>query len=208
MRVLITSGGTREYIDDVRFISNISTGSTACVIAKTLAENNISVKMLCSVDAIKPEIDDIDLFETSFDLDQKLKDELGAHDYDFIIHMAAISDYTVDKTEGKLDSTQELSLKLIKNKKILPSLKGYSKNKDLKLIGFKLTSGADAEVVAQKVARVFNGGADFVVHNDLKKISKDSHPTSIYYGGEKILTGQSKQDLSDHLKDIILNRSL
>jgi len=35
MKVLITSGGTREYIDDVRVLTNISTGKLGATIANT-----------------------------------------------------------------------------------------------------------------------------------------------------------------------------
>ena len=37
MRALITSGGTREYIDAARFITNMSTGRTGRIIAERFA---------------------------------------------------------------------------------------------------------------------------------------------------------------------------
>ena len=82
-------------------------------------------------------------------------------------------------------------------------MKTYSKNKEIKLIGFKLTSGANEKIINEKVLKIFESGADYIVHNDLGKITNDEHPSQIYYKGKKIMNGLTKQDLANNLKDII-----
>ena len=69
---------------------------------------------------------------------------------------------------GKLDSAKKLSVELTPGPKILPKLKGYSRNPNVKLIGFKLTDGAMDSEVKAAVERVLASGADLVVHNDVR----------------------------------------
>ena len=46
MRVLVTAGPTREYIDTVRFISNASSGRMGCAVARAAAEAGHDVTLL------------------------------------------------------------------------------------------------------------------------------------------------------------------
>jgi phosphopantothenoylcysteine decarboxylase/phosphopantothenate--cysteine ligase len=45
-RVLLTVGATREFIDDVRFISNLSTGRTGFAIARVLRWHGADVQII------------------------------------------------------------------------------------------------------------------------------------------------------------------
>ena len=108
--------------------------------------------------------------------------EVQEHEYDFLIHSAAVSDYSVASIESsqgplngihKISSDKELVLKLKKNPKLIDSIKSLSKNKNLKLIGFKLTANSTESEIYDKVAKLFQlSGCDFVVHNDTSKIDK------------------------------------
>ena len=46
MHFLITAGGTREYIDPVRFISNASSGKMGCALAKAAVKNGHKVTLI------------------------------------------------------------------------------------------------------------------------------------------------------------------
>jgi phosphopantothenoylcysteine decarboxylase/phosphopantothenate--cysteine ligase len=48
MKILVTFGGTREYIDAVRFITNLSTGGTGRAIAAYLSRKKHEVFCLCA----------------------------------------------------------------------------------------------------------------------------------------------------------------
>ena len=54
MRILITAGGTREYIDPVRFISNASTGKMGYAIARAAAAGGHLVTLITAPAAIRP----------------------------------------------------------------------------------------------------------------------------------------------------------
>ncbi|WP_394795830.1 phosphopantothenoylcysteine decarboxylase [Armatimonas sp.] len=178
MRVLITSGGTREPIDGVRVIANSSTGATGAALADALYLAGFDVTLLRAESAVTPNQQvRRKTFVTVRDLDTSCYQLLCREHFDLMIHAAAVSDFVVEAVTvdgvrhpapllGKLSSAQKLSIELIPGKKILPELKGYSRNPALKLIGFKLTDGASESEIAKAVGKVLAAGADLVVHND------------------------------------------
>jgi len=183
MKVLITAGGTREPIDEVRYITNFSTGKTGAGLADIFSENQWEVSYLCSLGAITPK-HSVDLveFSTFADLHNILKRKLSEEFYDAIIHASAVSDYRVDKIitdhevwDGacpqKISSECELTIKLKKNPKIISFLKEYSLNKKIKIIGFKLTNTLDETLRLQKIKKMSEyPGVDLVVHNDMNDL--------------------------------------
>ncbi|MEA3306785.1 MAG: phosphopantothenoylcysteine decarboxylase, partial [Elusimicrobiota bacterium] len=144
MNILITAGGTREYIDSVRFISNISTGKTACAIADFLAKKH-DIIYLGSEGAKLPKNKKIKIkkFTDFKNLNTIFKNILGNKKIDAIIHSAAVSDYSILhlKTAGKKihlkknqkisSKNKELTIVLKKNFKIIDRIKTYSKNKKI-----------------------------------------------------------------------------
>jgi phosphopantothenoylcysteine synthetase/decarboxylase len=54
MKILVTSGGTTEYIDEVRVLTNISTGNLGSIIADTFAKHGFEVTYLSSKSSILP----------------------------------------------------------------------------------------------------------------------------------------------------------
>lgn len=188
-RVLVTAGGTREPIDAVRHIGNRSSGSTAARMADTLAGMGHAVTWLGAASAIRPEKSlQMETFETFSDLDQSLQRLLGEQHYDLVVHAAAVSDFRVDNDasgQGKLDSANALTLRLVPNPKLLHGLKAHSLNPDLKVVGFKLTVGANRDAAAGAVARQFARGAvDAVVHNDLELMQPGRHPMWLFLPGQ------------------------
>ena len=53
MKVLVTSGATREPIDSVRFISNLSSGKTGAAICDALAARGFEVTQLHGIDSAR-----------------------------------------------------------------------------------------------------------------------------------------------------------
>src|SRR5690606_41965096 len=56
MRAVVTAGGTYEPIDDVRVVTNLSTGGTGLAVARALLERGVDVTLLAG-----PQIDPRDL---------------------------------------------------------------------------------------------------------------------------------------------------
>ncbi|MBN2571903.1 MAG: bifunctional phosphopantothenoylcysteine decarboxylase/phosphopantothenate--cysteine ligase CoaBC, partial [Ignavibacteriales bacterium] len=95
-KVLITAGGTIENIDKVRYITNLSTGRTASKIAEHFINMNYNVTYLHSVNSLLPLGEFKKIQFTDFnDLSTKLLDLISKKEYDFVIHPAAVSDFSV-----------------------------------------------------------------------------------------------------------------
>ncbi|MBX3020750.1 MAG: bifunctional phosphopantothenoylcysteine decarboxylase/phosphopantothenate--cysteine ligase CoaBC [Bdellovibrionales bacterium] len=180
-RVLITAGATREAIDGIRFISNVSTGQTGAALADQLSARGWQVTYLHGQGAMRPTQTAHTVSFTDYtDLDRKLKTELDQRDYDGVIHAAAVSDYSIEhpNNEIKLSSEGDLTLRLKPNAKLLPKLKRYSRRPGLQVIGFKLTLNATEAETERRAESLINENVDAVVANDWAQVSKDRrrHP--------------------------------
>ncbi len=165
LKIMITAGGTQEPIDDVRVITNKSTGKTAARIADFLIENDIEVHYVHAESAQKPLLKCLrSSFVTAADL-QKLITHEVAHNH-FLIHCAAVSDYTVKPFNGKINSdSEQITLELTKTPKLINLVKKL--NPHIHLIGFKLTSQLDEKNILQKINKLFtNSQCDWIIQND------------------------------------------
>jgi phosphopantothenoylcysteine decarboxylase / phosphopantothenate---cysteine ligase len=181
LKVLITAGGTTEPIDDVRMISNRSSGRTAATLADALTEAGFAVTYLHSRSAVLPKNPSTNIsFDSFHDLESLLKNQLQSHNFHAVLHAAAVSDYSVAPQAGKIDSSaDEILLVLKKNPKLLNEIKKLSP-KSL-LIAFKLTSTVDEKVIADKVAALFEKAkADFVVQNNWNDIKNKNYKYRLY----------------------------
>ena len=207
LKVLVTGGGTSEAIDDVRFITNKSTGKTAASIADYFAQIGAQVTYLHADTAVKPTVVMNKRSFVSFnDLFQLLKEETAQNKYDLIIHCAAVSDYGVVPFDGKLASeADEVTLKLKRNPKIIDQIKTWSRGS--KLIGFKLTSTADEKIIREKVAKLFEtAGCDLVIQNDWNDIQNNKHVFHVFSKDlQKIDQAESGIELSQKILNLYLN---
>ncbi len=219
-KILITAGGTREYIDDVRYIGNISTGATAKKIAEKFIKNNYQVFFLHGIDSLYPKNATLINFKGHKDLNEKIRLLCKEHNFTAVIQCAAISDYSLKnviindkkldlKKETKISSkNKEITLVLKKNFKIISRIKKYAKNDPL-VIGFKLTSKANEAQTKLAVQQMFKvGGVDIVVHNDLSKITKKNHITTLFCANpknklQKAINLKTKNALSITLVNIV-----
>ncbi len=206
-KILITSGGTQEPIDDVRVITNKSTGKTAAFICDQLIESGFEVTYLHAENAKLPMLDCDKVSYLSFqDIDLKISDLLTKNNFDYIIHAAAISDYSVVKSaNGKIDSDEEyLTLQLKKNPKLIQKIKKLSPNS--KLIGFKLTSTTDATAIQNKINGLFEmAHCDYVIQNDWATVKTGRSVFNLYSKNNKT-ENLTVDDLVIEITQIILNQ--
>lgn len=213
MKILISSGGCEEPIDNVRSITNFSSGKTGSFLADFLESKGHEVEMVVSHRAIMPKSNNIsiDTFKSFNDISKIMKSKLSNSYYDVVISCAAISDYSVEsvivddkilKTEGqgKIDSNDNITIKLKRNPKIIDKLKEWSKNPKLKLIGFKLTSClTEIEAIELVNKQIHNSKADLVVWNDLENISDIEHKNKIFNKSGLLSENKTKLDMADSL---------
>jgi phosphopantothenoylcysteine decarboxylase/phosphopantothenate--cysteine ligase len=209
MRILLTAGATREPIDAVRFLSNVSTGRTGALLADALAAQGHAVTLLHGEAAVRPTVvSDTERFASTADLQSALRRRLSSGAYDAVIHCAAVSDYKPATSHaGKMTSyAAELTVHLVPTPKLLPELKAYAAPRPLKVIGFKLTAGADAAGRAAAVAKLFAAGTvDAVIHNDMDDLANgDARPFHAWAAGTAAPTSLSGIDgLSAWLREFL-----
>jgi phosphopantothenoylcysteine decarboxylase/phosphopantothenate--cysteine ligase len=192
-RILITAGGTREPVDSVRYIGNMSSGRTASRLADELIQAGHRVTWLGADDAVTPRLPcEMPRFYSYADLASQLQTLLAANDYDAVIHAAAVSDFSVagvltpegeslESGAGKLSSGSDLLLRLKANPKLLERIRNWSKNPEVRVIGFKLTDTADLKQRYAAVKKQLEeSDVDAVVHNDLADISGKAHPFCLH----------------------------
>ncbi len=165
-KVFIIGGSSYENIDDVRVISNNSTGETSIDIATMayymgadvdLLLGNVSVEVPPFLDYEK--FTNLDSLVGKIDLIKKS---------DAVIVPAALSDFTTEKIEGKISTERPFSIKLKPTPKFVKKLREKYKGV---LVGFKAEYGVSKdELIERARRRMSEYSLDMVVANDLKDV--------------------------------------
>ncbi|MCB0366542.1 MAG: bifunctional phosphopantothenoylcysteine decarboxylase/phosphopantothenate--cysteine ligase CoaBC [Bdellovibrionaceae bacterium] len=216
-RILITAGGTREPIDGVRFLTNFSTGRTGVYLAERLAERGHQVTLLKS--GLSPLTHSSAgltsrTFDSFADLKSQMADLLKSKSFDVILQAAAVSDFSVDhvenpdgtvvKTSGKIPSGHDVNIKLVPNPKLISMVRDWSTNKEIKVVGFKLTNTKSEDARQAAVRRLLSqSGPDYVVANDLGEISDHQHPFQVYNPSSLVGSGKTKSEMASFLIRLI-----
>lgn len=179
-RVVITTGGTIEPIDDVRSIGNSSTGRFGYAIARCMVDRSADVTVLCrrEVPALAgfrlPGVEHVN-FTSAESLQQAL---LGQETPDIIFHAAAVADFRPkDVVNGKIPSTQdEMTITLVRNPKILDQLRGRF-GQTVFLVGFKLSSGVPrSELIRAALEQNQRAHLNLTFANDKSELKGRFHP--------------------------------
>lgn len=221
-RLLITYGGTQEPIDSVRSITNFSTGRTGCQLIEALAKLGHHLSALAGSQALKStSTPNLAVFMSHQDLSEKLTRELQNNYFDAVIHLAAVSDFSVESiriADGefspapvnlKLSSAEAITLKLKKTAKIVTRLKSVSKNPKIKVIAFKLTSTLDQAARRQAATQLFESpDIDCVIHNDLNEIhiEKDAHPFLLFQRNSEPIFLKNVSTLAFAIDSVLENK--
>lgn len=176
--VVITLGATRSPIDDIRFIQNISSGSTGFAIADNLFRHGHDVTCVKGITTV-PTPKWLPLIIEADSPDKMLKElfALSNDDIEAWIHSAAVLDYVVENSaEGKLASQQgPLDITLIESPKHILELS--KKCEGTVRIGFKLETGIkQKELVRRALAQIEYANMTAVVANRLEDINDSSKP--------------------------------
>lgn len=99
INVVVTAGGMQEKIDNVRKITNSSTGKLGVKIANELLkkDNLENIYYVCSKESLKPTNERVKIITIDGvrDLKDKVTTLLKDNNIDFFIHSMAVSDYYV-----------------------------------------------------------------------------------------------------------------
>ena len=148
MRVIVTCGPSYEPIDQVRRLTNFSTGELGLVLCAALVRAGhevICLKGDGATSRVDPAGAELVLFSTNDDLLQKIHGLTGRADVDAVFHAAALCDYRVNSvravngtplTAAKLPTRDgNLSLSLEPAAKVLPQMRGLFPN--AQIVGWK-----------------------------------------------------------------------
>lgn len=212
-KVLVTAGGTIEYIDPVRVISNLSSGKTGISIAREAKARGADVTLVFGHGSSKFEgFNDARIINvnTSEDMLNAVRQELSSSEYNVGIFAAAVSDYTLaDKSNIKLKSDSPyLDLRLSPTKKIIEEVRDLSNR--MFLVGFKAECNIPCSVLIERAyERLMNARCDMVVANDVgrdgSRIGSDMIETHIVDVEKNVIHTpiQNKPMFAKRLLDII-----
>ena len=187
MRILITAGGTREYIDPVRFISNASSGKMGHALVRAALKAGHKVTLITTIEKSKIKNQKSKLRIVTVDTASQMIEAVKKYfpRCDCLIMAAAVADYTPSnpsKTKIKKDS-KILTIKL----KAAPDIirwAGNHKKKNQTVIGFAVED-KDVRRRAEKKLREKN--LNMIVANTPDAIGADRACVQIKMPGCKWL---------------------
>jgi phosphopantothenoylcysteine decarboxylase/phosphopantothenate--cysteine ligase len=150
-KVVVTAGPTRVWLDDIRFISNPSSGRTGIEIALEAFRRGADVTLILGPSDLSVPSIGIKLMRVTTP-DDIISAIDSLETIDIYLSAAAISDYQPKKQEGKIKSKQEkLTLTLAPTTKILD----YVKKKFPKstIVGFKAESNIDEKELRKSISK-------------------------------------------------------
>ncbi|MDP3786402.1 MAG: phosphopantothenoylcysteine decarboxylase [Candidatus Omnitrophota bacterium] len=164
MRILITAGPTREFIDPVRFISNSSTGFLGYELAKAALRRGHKVTLISGPTPLTPP-KGVKFVPVITALEMRAAVNRFYPSSDCLIMSAAVADYRPAAPVGKkIKKTKEiLTVRLKKNPDILLEA-GKKKGKRI-LVGFALET---ENLIANAKEKLRRKNLDFIVAASLR----------------------------------------
>lgn len=208
-KIIVTAGGTIERIDDVRYISNRSSGKMGAALAEELYLRGADVLLLRASNSIKPRyLIKEEIFSTAEDLLNRIGQSV--RNYDTIFHAAAVSDFKVkEKINGKLSSEESVDIHLEPQIKILDQIKEL--NPKIKLVAFKAESLNGEELIKKARTKLEESNADAIIANDVSKDDRgfESDQNEVYIvtpdGKSELLKLAPKKEIARRIIDYLLN---
>ena len=205
VRVLVTAGGTREAIDDVRFIGNRSSGKQGIAIALNAKARGAEVTLIAA------NIDTGNIFgvniipvENTAQLREKLSDQFAS--CQVLVMAAAVSDARPELAIGKVKKQDYQKIDLIENPDLLAELSKVRTSQIL--VGFAAEESAN--LLQEGERKLTAKGLDLIYANDINEGKLfGSDLTSgflISSKGYEEIHPISKQSLAMRLLDKVVER--
>jgi phosphopantothenoylcysteine decarboxylase / phosphopantothenate---cysteine ligase len=205
-KILITTGGTREAIDPVRFISNHSSGKMGFALAEEAAKRGADVTVVVGAVNVKPPenvriINAISAKQMHETVLQNLSDST------IYIGAAAVADYRPKNVaDNKIKKNDEsLTIELERTTDILADV-AKNRHEGLLVVGFAAETN---DVIAYARGKLERKKLDMIVANDVTKKgagfgSDENQATIITHENAVELPLISKNELANRILDEIL----
>lgn len=178
MKILITAGPTREYLDDVRYLSNASTGRMGYALAVAARAAGHHVVLVHGPTSEEPPVADKVIAVTSA---LEMRDAVAAEfpSCDALVACAAVSDYRPKERAAKKikrEASPSMTLELVANPDIAAEM-GANKRPGQVVVCFALET---SDGPANARAKLTRKNADAIVLNMAWAIGSDETEITIF----------------------------
>jgi len=170
-QVVVSAGGTREYLDPVRFLGNRSSGLQGYALARAAASRGAEVTLVAANTALA---DPAGVKVVRVETTEQLRTEIlaAAVSADAVVMAAAPADFRpAAVSEAKIKKAEDGSappLELIQNPDILRELSTTRPHPGAVIVGFAAETGdAHSSVLDLGRAKLARKGCDLLVVNDV-----------------------------------------
>jgi len=201
MNILITAGPTREFLDDVRFLSNASSGKTGYALAEFFSCSGDDVVLISGPTSLEPPPGCAFVtIQSALEMQERV---LSKFDWcECLIMAAAVCDYRpAERIAGKEKKTgSEKLLRLVPNPDIL--LEAGRRKGGRILVGFSLETES---MIPRAAAKLSMKNLDYIVANSPATLAGDRITCTILSNEGPLLelTDVSKKEFSERLAGII-----
>ena len=201
--VLVTAGGTREPLDQVRFVGNRSSGRMGVALAEAARDRGARVTLLAAnLQVAAPTGVEVVPTPTAADL---RREALARGDADVVLMAAAVSDYRpAEALAGKRPKDGEpWTVDLVPTADVARAL-GAARRDGQVLVAFGAESGEDG--LARKRAMLTDKNVDLVVYNDVGRDdvgfeSEDNEVVLVLRDCERTIAKAPKREIAGAILD-------
>ncbi len=205
LKLLVTAGPTREKIDDVRYITNRSSGKMGYAIASEAASRGADVTLVSGARGLQaPEGVRIVPVESAADMFSACMDVFDG--VDMVVKAAAVADYKPKAVRGgKMKKDADFALELVRTQDILQCMGERKKNQVL--VGFAAEA---ADLQKNALDKLHRKNLDLIAANDISGkdigFGSDENAVTLYFADGRVqtLARANKSDIAKGMLDAAL----
>ncbi len=179
MRVIVTAGPTRQYLDTVRFLTNASSGRMGYAVAAAAARAGHDVTLLTGPVSLEPPDGcEVVPFVSVDDLKEALDERFA--DCDALIMTAAVGDFRPEKVApAKLHRKGgPVTVRLIPTEDVLAGVAAGKRDGQI-VIAFAVEDGSPEQIEDKARRELTSKHADYVVVNTPAAMAADQSSAAI-----------------------------
>jgi phosphopantothenoylcysteine decarboxylase/phosphopantothenate--cysteine ligase len=196
-KVLITAGGTREAIDPVRFIGNLSSGKQGYAVARAALQRGAEVTLIAANTSLS-DIEGVRIIKVESATQMLSSMESEFSQADILVMSAAVADARPSQiADMKIKKSDYTNIALVENPDLLRTIAATKKGQII--VGFAAETSEDLQVAREKMDAK---GADVLYLNDVSAgdifNSETTHGYILAKGKEPSKVSQTTKDTLAH----------
>jgi phosphopantothenoylcysteine decarboxylase/phosphopantothenate--cysteine ligase len=208
--ILVVAGGTREFIDPVRYIGNRSSGKQGIALVEEAVARGATVTLIAAnFDYQSSQVNVIDVVDTDGLLAAMSLLDLN---FDFIVMPAAVSDYRAKSfSEKKIKrSSSSYSLELIANPDVIATLSAEARkvNPEVRVVGFAAETESGSALLSLAKEKLSKKHLHLIVANDVSDgaaFDRDENSVHIISENTSKLVSGSKRLIAAEIYTVLLD---